>query len=354
MSAKVLRLIEAEPTLKVLSLKNLKIKLKGKAPVADIEAWYRARDSRQVSKPVEKRKTVYHISAGAREFQVDVVNFNTPVATTGEFLILIEIRSRKLFAWPISNHTMGTITPIITQFIADHGPIETITGDAFFSANTFVDLCESHKIDLYTHTAKDDHISKAGNKLGVIDRATRTFKELLKRYLDEITKDKRRKSATDFNDIVQNTLTIYNTTPHGSLEDLTPEEVYEDPELTDHLNEEIEDHNEETFSRIKIRDDDYVRVLLSKGVFDKARARYSTELYIVLGRNKFQFDIQNILNDEVLTKKPNELQVVPPETAEAYLDRGLPTTRPRPPPQQPTPNTPGAIAASIKARRNPT
>ncbi len=59
--------------------------------------------------------------------------------------------------------------------------ITKVQGDNFFASATFEAFNEELKIRTFTDVAKDDHLTPMGNKLGIVDRFTRTLKGLIKK-----------------------------------------------------------------------------------------------------------------------------------------------------------------------------
>jgi hypothetical protein len=84
-----------------------------------------------------------------------------------------------------------------------------------------LELNESKDIDLYTDIAKDDHAVKFSNKLGVIDRLTRTLKSIINRRM---VADNDVKWVEWLDEVID----LYNNLPHRTLNSFTPNEVWSD------------------------------------------------------------------------------------------------------------------------------
>jgi hypothetical protein len=86
------------------------------------------------------------------------------------------------FCYPISGYK--NMTKIITaykKFLNQVDRVEAIEGDSEFASKEFITLNKEKGIRVDTSVAADNHFT-AGNKLGIIDRFTRTLKENLKKY----------------------------------------------------------------------------------------------------------------------------------------------------------------------------
>ena len=66
-------------------------------------------------------------------------------------------------------------------FLDDVGSINSVTGDNFFRNRLFETINETNDVKLYTGIAEEDHMTNKGNRLGIIDRLTRTLKNYIQR-----------------------------------------------------------------------------------------------------------------------------------------------------------------------------
>ncbi len=76
------------------------------------------------------------------------------------------------------------MTKIITtynKFLQKVDYVKGVEGDGEFDNTTFKKLNEEKGIQVNTSVAKDNHFT-SGNKLGIIDRLTRTLKENIRKY----------------------------------------------------------------------------------------------------------------------------------------------------------------------------
>jgi hypothetical protein len=126
-------------------------------------------------------------------------------------------------------------------FMTEVGEVNSITGDNFFKAKQFVALNKSKGIDVYTDVAKDDHISY-GNKLGIVDRLTRTLRNLINK---KMVADNDVKWTRWLDDIIE----LYNALPHRGIDKYTPNDMWDMREkqwkqnLDDRNNNEVKMYN---------------------------------------------------------------------------------------------------------------
>ncbi len=75
------------------------------------------------------------------------------------------------------------MTKIITtcKFLHQVDYVKTIEGDGEFDNTSSKNLNEEKGIKVYTSVVKDNHFT-VGNKLDIIDRLTRTLKEIRRNY----------------------------------------------------------------------------------------------------------------------------------------------------------------------------
>jgi hypothetical protein len=97
-------------------------------------------------------------------------------------LLLVDLLSRKAFAYPLKSGAIDDVLTVYERFLEAVKDVNSVTGDKFFSAKAFTEVNDSKGIDLYTDIAAEDHV-KGSDKLGVIDRLTRTIKSIINRRM---------------------------------------------------------------------------------------------------------------------------------------------------------------------------
>jgi hypothetical protein len=245
------------------------------------------------------------ITAKPRTFQIDIMYYKIG-QTLKPFLLLIDIMSRKAFCYPISGYK--NMTKIITaykKFLSQVDRVEAIEGDSEFASKEFITLNKEKGIRVDTSVAADNHFT-AGNKLGIIDRFTRTLKENLKKYRESIGK------IGNLPNIIQSIINMYNDSPHRGIKGKTPNQVWNDTNEQNIQNMKDTINNDRLFNKLTIGIGDTVRVLENKNKFDKGSAQFSKELYEVHDRIGYSFKVKDSDGNVKRRRyKPHELlQVV--------------------------------------------
>ena len=111
-------------------------------------------------------------------------------------LLIVDIQSRKCWAYVISTSSGENILNAYKKFVSEVDIIRAIEGDNQFSFKAFLEYNNENNIKVDTSIAKDEHISAHGNKLGIIDRLVRTLKEMINKYRTVISKQ------SSFNEIL--------------------------------------------------------------------------------------------------------------------------------------------------------
>ena len=119
--------------------------------------------------------------------------------------------SRKAFCYSIPG--VKNMTRIITaynKFLQEVDYVKGVEGDGEFDNTSFKKLNEDKDIQVSTSVAKDNHFT-SGNKLGIIDRLTRTLKENIRKY--------RANTGTlgNLQNMMDTVINLYNDSPHSCL-----------------------------------------------------------------------------------------------------------------------------------------
>ena len=236
----------------------------------------------------KKGKNALKITAPPYSFQVDIIEMPAYRAVNGgvsKFLLAVDILSRKAFAYPLKSGTMAAVLDAFEKFYNDaEYPINSVAGDAFFDHRDFRDLISALGAQLYTDVAKDDHITRQGDKLGIIDRATRT----IKRYIEKMMLQR---DSTRWTRFLSQVIDLYNTSPHAAHPSYTtPADVYEDRDYLEGLYEAQRQHNRGV--NLEFQPGDRVRLMNARTTFGKEGATYGAKVYTVEARvgNRFQLE----------------------------------------------------------------
>ena len=254
-----------------------------------------------------QNKHFMKINAHPKSFQIDVMmmpQYKASNRGVDRLLLLIDILTRKMFAYPLKGNTVDDILDAYEQFMEDARSVHSVTGDYQFHAKAFREFNENHDIKVFSDVARDDHVSR-GDKLGLIDRAVRTLRSLL---LKAMLLKGNTKWVGFLGEVVKN----YNTTPHAALNGDTPDVMWKDEIGQDALFVDGILKNNKAWWDIDTGD--YVRILQPKGAFDKEGQTYSSEVYKVVGYKGYKYKLKDE-DGNVMDRlyKYNELLRIDPE-----------------------------------------
>ena len=170
------------------SKKRLTKALRGQVEPDVIADYFARSEAHQVRRiPAKKTKeTQYVIAAPPLSFQMDVGYFNGASLGNGGpringgntcALMLVEILSRKVFAYPMKTHTMPEILDHYERFLSDLGRLpdslhqhpRMVMADDEFNVRAFKEYNDELGVKVFTGIAADDHRIGNSNRLGVID-----------------------------------------------------------------------------------------------------------------------------------------------------------------------------------------
>ena len=99
---------------------------------------------------------------------------------------------------------------------------------------------------------------------------------------------------------------IYNDIPHRSLNNYSPNEVFNDQEIINQLNI----NNNENINIKYYEVGDIVRIRNKKTIYEKEGEIYSRELYTIIDKDKNKYTLQNLNNNIILNKTYNYNQLL--------------------------------------------
>jgi hypothetical protein len=234
----------------------------------DIETWFKSQEVVQINTTLKVLNL--KITAKPRTFQIDIMFYKIGRSLT--FLLLVDIMSRKAFCYSIPGEK--DMTKIITD----------------------------------TSVAKHNHFT-AGNKLGIIDRLTRTLKENIRKY--------RASAGTQGNlqSMMNTVITLYNDSPHRGIQGKTPNQMWDNTKEQEKRNIIETMSNDRIFNKLTLGIGDNVRVLENKDKFDKGNAQFSKEIYEIVceihDRVGYSYKVKDAEGSVKRRRyKPHELLVV--------------------------------------------
>lgn len=314
-------LLKERPRLRLLSKDKL-LKAAVDAGVSRREAaeWYDRQELGEVYRRRRKPKSDLRITAPPYSFQIDVIvlkDFKASNNNITQFFLAVDILSRKAFAYPLRSGSMANVLDAFEKFYNDaEYPIHSVAGDDFFNNKNFREVVEALGAQLFTDVAKEDHFTKQGDKLAIVDGTARTIKWLIKKEIADTGNMRWTRFLPD-------TIDLYNNAKHDGIKGDTPNEVYEDRMLLEGMHAAGRAHNRTV--KVEIQPGDRVRVQLEKGTFEKEGAAYSTKVYTVVERvgNRFRLDgLKRLYRDsEMIKAKATEGRVRDEPMQAARADR---------------------------------
>jgi hypothetical protein len=285
---KLLKLLKARPGLELLGKDKLAQALKkDKVPAKAIEAYWRSREVNQMYSRESvgriQKKLRFKINAPPYSFQVDVVLWKK-LGKMQRFLLVVDIQSRMAFAYILKSNKMADVLAAYKLFLIDasreaagHKLVRSVSADAFFDNKDFRQLNKRQHIRVMTTVAKEEHVTKCGNKLGIVDACVKT----LKRYMGKHWLQHREPELGKF---LPSIVKLYNSTPHSSLPfQRTPKDMYADYHTCLFLWAKKKIHNYKLKEQVActLYAGDAVRVLQGKQTFAKEGPAFSSNIYKV-------------------------------------------------------------------------
>lgn len=187
---------------------------------------------------------------------------------TPNYLMLININSRKAYAYEMSGKGAKEVLRSLNEFIKVEPECKSITSDedTAYLSKSVLDFMREHNI-IYTTTTDNDH-----NKLGIINRFMRTIRDM---------------KANEPNVDILSLVESYNDMPHRSLNYKSPNDFTKEDEV-EYINKMRGEENP-----YKFKPGDFVRVILDKNPLEKKRTNLSRESYIVDSKDGNQFLIRS-------------------------------------------------------------
>ena len=279
----------------------------------DIETWFKSQEVVQVNTTL--KGVNLKITAKPRTFQIDIMFYRIGQSLK-PFLLLVDIMSRKAFCYSIPGEkNMTKIITAYNKFLQEVDYVNGVEGDGEFDNTAFKKLNEEKGVKVNTSVAKDNHFT-AGNKLGIIDRLTRTLKENIRKYHSSAG------FIGNLQSMIDKVVTLYNDSPHRGIQGKTPNEMWDN--ITEQEKRNVLDtmSNDKTFNKLTLGIGDDVRVLENKGKFDKGNAQFSQEIYEIHDRVGYSYKVKDA--DGTVKRrryKPHELLPVTNVTNNMNTDR---------------------------------
>ena len=223
------------------------------------------------------KKNVFHdkLNVKSREYflpifgsRPGVYQFDTLIQSKGNnppaFLVIININSRKAYAYPLKTKGTKDILNALNKFIneVDEKPYQmTSDQDSAYLTDDIIDFMKNNDID-YRTTEDNNH-----NILGIINRFMKTLRDL---------NEKRDFTTEDMKRIIK----LYNNTEHTTT-GKTPNEFNKNDELNYIAEMKAKSDEIKSQEDFNLKPNDKVRVILDNKPLSKKRTNLSKDYYLV-------------------------------------------------------------------------
>lgn len=228
----------------------------------------------------KKQKSLGHIITYAKNnnWQMDLSDMTMYQSKNHGYkyiLLAVDVFTRKAYAQPIKNKTERSVTEAFNKMTESEKPIKLSTDNGSeFINKEFQDTINEKDINHVT-TQVGDH-----NALGIIDRFTRTLKEMIHKHFTE-------NNTINWVDNLQTTINTYNNLPHEGINGIKPNQA--ETKENDHeirlINiEKSQDSN--NFKQIGFNVGDRVRIRIKEPFKKGYTPKWSEETYTIVSLNK--------------------------------------------------------------------
>ena len=187
-------------------------------------------------------------------------------------LTAIELTTKKLEAIPLKNKENAEIKRGFQELLKrTNGGLKMVRLStdlgSEFTSNVFRQQLIKAQVAHYT-AQEGDHTAQ-----GVIERANRTIKQLISRYLTTY-------KTKVWVDVLHKLVANYNNSRQTAMS-ATPNQVEKSPQIRSELRQIAKNETILVHAKQDLQRGDRVRVLNRKGLFDKETARWSREIYTI-------------------------------------------------------------------------
>lgn len=262
------------------------VKLKGlKYTNKEVQEFVKSTKTAQLHKPVVRKKN-YEIPIVTwdycKDWQADLLDMQKFSTTNKGFrwiLIIVDLFNREAWAIPLKDKTANETSKAIDKVLKSNScqPLKFTTDDG----NEFKGATDTllKKKEIYHRvTEKGDH-----NILGVIDRFSKTIKNMIYKHFTE-------SDTTKWIDVLEEYVKNYNNTPHNGICGLTPNEA----KKYDMSTRECHLSKMEGKKLYQFKVGDHVRIRTNKSAFDHGyEPKWSKVSYEITAKNGQYFTLSN-------------------------------------------------------------
>ena len=225
----------------------------------------------------------------------DMSNYSKLNKGTTFLMCIIDVYTRYAWVYPLKSKTADETSKYLREWLKKikHQVNNINIDDGNEWKGEFLNILNENKIKTHITVARQTSVN-APHKQGIVERFIRTLRMLISRYMEY---NNTKKYLNVLDDIVKN----YNTSPHRSLENKTPEEILKGekerpPQIKPDDKTQHQPKNEEIGR--------YVRYLLQKSQFQKGTVpRWSKSIYQIKTIEGGGYILENPNTKEELSTK---------------------------------------------------
>ena len=144
---------------------------------------------------------------------IDMTKFDKKNKGYGWIFLLVDIFTRKAYAYMMKNKTEGNIEDILTQFFEKHKPDVIISdNESGFKSKIVQKLMDKNEV-YHSMVEPQDH-----KALGVVDRCVQSVKNAIYKHM-------KGEGTTKYIDELPRIIEAYNDTPNQGIEDIAPNDA---------------------------------------------------------------------------------------------------------------------------------
>jgi len=262
-----------------------------KTTLKEVKSFLAEQKVAQVFKPSPKKRgfiVAFHPKERVQMDLIDMTNYTRQNGGYGWILIIIDVFTRFIWTYVLPKKDVASVDATLSQFITSYHPeIVMSDNEASFKSRIVQELMKENDVE---HTMVDVGDHKA---LGVIDRAVKTIKEAIYKYMTD-------KKTSRYIDQLPHIIHAYNETPNGGILDIAPAEA-DTKENTVAL--QIENHKKEAVNkknRSVFHVGDHVRIRNRKGTFERSYDEKYGEQFVI---ERIEGTKVILSNGETITKR---------------------------------------------------
>ena len=234
----------------------------------------------QVHKPVRQlrsKERAITASVVNETFQIDLLDYYKYSKKNNGFhflLVAVDVFTRKAYIEPCKSKSPEDTVKAFKKIVNDSKPMGIYHDNGKEWLGAFKKFVDSEGIMSMSNQINDH------NALGIVDRFSRTIKEMIERYMTA-------NNTTSYVSQLPKMVKIYNETPQGGIANIPPANVEGNRENTliiSNLNKDKQIANKKVAKKVyTIKVNDKVRVMNEKTIFNKGYSiTYSKDVFTVV------------------------------------------------------------------------